>query len=655
MIIGPRYLYRLAWHPALNDVEVSVPGAWLYGWGGKWLRPRHWKNKDGTWATDPGNVAWELRVSWDSGWLLSRYLEDHCVEHTVYPIGIRDEMFIMDPEWLYAYGQALTAHGLELGELRDTAGGQRNTLTTYQTRNMALGATRPKVYDRWAGGGGKSVGLCVAALPVPGPILVLCPAKARKSWRWRPENKRPRSLQVWTGVERFTHWESHVILPENERYKGYEPLPEYWARMIATGRRPVVVAGLEALDDHVEALLRYPWAVIGIDEIHTLGSHKRVDWLTDAEGNDYFKRSKTKAGDDLQVLAADRMLTSKTVQLRVGLSGSPIDKSVRRLWSQGDLLQKGSLGPYSAFRVRYCDYHKGQDGRWDDSGAARVDELKARFSFFTYDLPRTVTHAELPPFRPNVAYLAPPDRLDVPEEERQNRPDAFAGEMKTIAKTGGNIREVKLAVACSSVRRATLKKCEEVLSGGGKCVIFLCRKEMVARWAKSFQDLGYPGHAIVDPEKIPPELVGKLTCTVGYSEKDRDAAIDEFASADGPRWLLATGYSIGTSKDGMQCADLLVIAQLPEKIGDLLQWMWRVDRIGGRGAEVWIPVAEGTQAEIEVSRIVRAIGPIEQFTNSPELRELADRFDGGEFESVLTGAAEKFGAGGGHGPTVEVE
>jgi hypothetical protein len=83
--------------------------------------------------------------------------------------------------------------------------------------------------------------------------------------------------------------------------------------------------------------------------------------------------------------------------------------------------------------------------------------------------------------------------------------------------------------------------------------------------------------------------------------------------------------------------------------------MWRVDRIGGRGAEVWIPVAEGTQAEIEVSRIVRAIGPIEQFTNSPELRELADRFDGGEFESVLTGAAEKFGAGGGHGPTVEVE
>jgi hypothetical protein len=268
-----------------------------------------------------------------------------------------------------------------------------------------------------------------------------------------------------------------------------------------------------------------------------------------------------------------------------------------------------------------------------------VDELKARFSFFTYDLPRTVTHAELPPFRPNVAYLAPPDRLDVPEEERQNRPDAFAGEMKTIAKTGGNIREVKLAVACSSVRRATLKKCEEVLSGGGKCVIFLCRKEMVARWAKSFQDLGYPGEAVTGDD----------------SEKERDRAVDDFASMDGPRWLLATGYSIGTSKDGMQCADLLVIAQLPEKIGDLLQWMWRVDRIGGRGAEVWIPVAEGTQAEIEVSRIVRAIGPIEQFTNSPELRELADRFDGGEFESVLTGAAEKFGAGGGHGPTVEVE
>lgn len=635
MIHGPRYHYRVLYHPSFEHLEPTVPGAWLYGWDGrKWRRPKAFKDEKGDWTHDPYQLHWDIQVSWDRGWLLSQHLEQLGHLHDIYPVDITDHLFVTDEEWHYAYGKTLIEAAANRGELSEEA---VRIATTYQTRASSMGYTKPKIYNRWSGGGGKSGGFCYAASSRQGAILLLCPASARKSWRWRPEHLRPRNRRIWSAVERFTTWESYIILPESERAKAYEPLHEYWARMVSDGRRPFVIGGLESLNDHADEILRYPWDVIGIDEAHTLGSHKRVDGVSDELGNTKWYRAKTEKGEDLRVLAADRVLSNRHTSLRVAFSGTPIDKSIRRLWSQGDLLQKGSQGPYSAFRIRYCDYHKTEDGRWDDSGASRVDELRAVWSFWTSDLPRSVTHRELPPFEPSVVYLYPPDRLDVPEEERQNRPDAFTAEIKHAVKTGGNVREVKLAEACSRSRRATLRKCEETINGGGKVIVFLSRIEMVRQWETSFRKFTCPGWAV----------------TGETPDKERDRIIDEFAGVDGAAWFLATGQSVGTSKDGMQCADLLVIAQVPEKVGDFLQWMWRVDRIGGVGTEVWIPVALGTQAEVEVARIQRALGPIEKFTNSPELRDLADRFDGGEFESVLAGVAGTYGGGGGEGPEME--
>ena len=64
----------------------------------------------------------------------------------------------------------------------------------------------------------------------PGNAIVLCPARARKEWR--SEKGRSRS-----SAEKFTHLETHRILPVSDQPASYEPLDEYLARKREAGQR----------------------------------------------------------------------------------------------------------------------------------------------------------------------------------------------------------------------------------------------------------------------------------------------------------------------------------------------------------------------------------------------------------------------------------
>ncbi len=606
MLSGPRFVYRLRWHPKLAILPMLVPGAHVQGWlGGRW----YYVHK----IEVPSDVVhWQIEVAWHSGWRVAEEMVGIPVD-SVTPIDVNDNLFVTHDGWLLDYGRRLAEYAAKKGELKEEA---VEKLTTYQTRSFALGATRPIGYLRWSPGGGKTAGGLNCIMSRTGDAVVLCPAAARKAWRWRPEGKRG----FPTTVEKFTNLETHCVLPESDQPKGYEDLDAYLKRMRSDGRRAVVVVGMESLRDNVNRVKKIGASTLVIDESHLLGSTKRVDGFSDENGDTIWKKSKTAGGEQTMVLSAVELARSPFA-LRVGMTGTPIDSSVRRLWSQLDILSPGGYGFYSQFRERFCEFKKTIEGYNDDSGASNVEELKRRCAFFFSDVPREVTHAELPPFRMEVVYLASPERIDVPEEERQNRPDAFVDEMRRFARAArgaaggrGLFREAARAEACSRKRRATQLWAEETVQNGGKVVVLMERKPMVERWAEAFR-------------KAMPGIQG-WTATGDDSERERDRIIDAFATWSGPCWLIGTGPSIGTSKDGLQCAQLGVVAQFPEKVGLFLQYLGRFDRLGGVGTIIRIPVSEGTIDDREITQLVRHLGPVEQFTNSPELREMADQLDG---------------------------
>jgi hypothetical protein len=474
---------------------------------------------------------------------------------------------------------------------------------------------------------GKTFGALAAALSRPGPVLVICPSMARKEWR---ASGRGRS-----SVDKFTNLETHVVLPASRRPVHYESMADYVARMQAAGRRPVVVVGMEALADHqkeIQACLDY--TIVVIDELHMLGDAKRWSVTALQDGSVQIEKAKTAGDSGKRNVAAMELLHSPRVTLRLGLTGTPLeDGRPRRLWAPGDLLMPGAFGRYSSFRQRYCGFHRNEAGYMDDGGASHIDELRQRWSFALYDVPRSVTHAELPPLRIDVGYLAPPDRVDVPEVERQNKPDAMLRELRALEKAAAGAeatasslmrrREGRLAEAASRVRNACRLRAKEHLVGGpGKVMVLLTRHKMVEAWANYWRE-SFPG------------VQGWALHGDNTTEAERDRAIEAYAEHPGPCWLIGTGDSIGTSKDGMQCSDLGIVAQLPAQPGRFIQWIGRWDRLGGKGTTVFIPVAEGTEADKEIARLVRKFGPIDRFLEDEELRVLARKLSGLDREGIL--------------------
>lgn len=624
MLAPPTYTFVLpidsvAYLPPLEDI---VPGAVV------WLRVgRSWQPQRRVDPTVwPNILGIEVRCSITCAWLADAWIKSVRV-----PVLSTREYgtecvpyFGLDPAWYRDYGRTLVEAAVARGELKPHAA---EKVTSYQLAGVGMMGTRPFGLYRWPPGSGKTFGALAAALSRPGPILVICPSMARKEWR---ASGRGRS-----SVDKFTNLETHVVLPASRRPVHYESMADYVARMQAERRRPVVVVGMEALADHqreIQACLDY--TIVVIDELHMLGDAKRWSVTALQDGSVQIEKAKTAGDSGKRNVAAMELLHSPRVTLRLGLTGTPLeDGRPRRLWAPGDLLMPGAFGRYSSFRQRYCGFHRNEAGFMDDGGASHIDELRQRWSFALYDVPRSVTHAELPPLRIDVGYLAPPDRVDVPEVERQNKPDAMLRELRALEKAAANPeatvaslmrrREGRLAEAASRVRNACRLRAKEHLVGGpGKVMVLLTRHKMVEAWANYWRE-SFPG------------VQGWALHGDNTTEAERDRAIEAYAEHPGPCWLIGTGDAIGTSKDGMQCSDLGIVAQLPAQPGRFIQWIGRWDRLGGKGTTVFIPVAEGTEADKEIARLVRKFGPIDRFLEDEELRVLARKLSGLDREGIL--------------------
>lgn len=625
----PHYIYRIDASDrisALGNVEALVPGTLVYGRVNGRRRVRLEKLSPDQWEA---LTSCEVFAPVHAAWLAEGYLIQNGLSYTFSANGIEGITgWSNDPqqrEMLMALGKDVAENLVETGELRPHV---LDIVTPYQLMGIEWASSRPWVLDVWACGSGKTLGALLAALAQSGPILVVCPAKARHVW--------------WSQVQEYTFLVPFRVRPVSERRKNEPTLEEYLASCRASGRRPFVVMGAESLADNMDVARSVAPSVLILDEIHTHGSRKRWKAIQEADGTVSFERRKTAASNrpdsaisrENRAVAAMDLSRMSSLQLRIGLTATPLDDGrPRRLWSQLDLLSPGGFShSYSKFAHRYCAARPGQYGGLDDTGASNMDELKSRCSFIVHEVPYSESHASLPDTRVQVVYLSP---TELNRAERWSDDQTFGQALRQINREVGEnplarerVVEARLSEACSRKRRYVVGEAVEGLKGGGKVVIFTARRRETELWEHELRKAVSRGD----------EALGEVPVWMahgGVPESDRDAMVDAFRESTGPCCLIATGQSVGTGVDGMQTADLAIFAMLPWKPGDFVQWKGRFDRMGGSATLLKVIVASGTYDERVVEILVDKFGPIETFLKADELSGLGSKLLGTDDRAPL--------------------
>ena len=632
----PHFTYSVsgAGSPAsLAQLEHDVPGVLVYGRNGSGSRQRLAK------ALDRGEVgfsAYEINVPIHGAWLVEALLNQMGLSYQTKPHGVSGiEYWRDDEDWriqMMTHGRNLVERATMRGELREHV---MAMATPYQYVGVAWATSRPWVLDVWSCGAGKTLGALLACLAQPGPVLVVCPAKARHVW--------------WSQVQEYTHIEPFRVRPASEQRKGEPTLQEYLTECRQQNRRPFVIIGAESLPDNMTAAAEVHPSVIIFDALHIHGSRKRWRAVPQADGSVKFEKRKTKASQrsdskvdrENRAVAVMEVSRMSCVKRRIGLTATPLDDGrPRRLWSQLDLLNPGGFAhSYSKFAHRYCDARPGQFGGLNDKGSSNLQELKARCSFLVHEVPYSESHAALPSTRTQVVYLSP---SELNRAERWSDKETFGQAIKGIVKdmkvnplAKERVIEARLAESCSRKRRYIVGEVLEGLKGGGKVVVFTARRRETEKWAEEISKALKKGD----------EAQGDVPVWMGHggvSESEREIMVDTFRESTGPCCLIGTGQAFGTAVDGLQTASLAIFAMLPWKPGDFVQWKGRFDRLGGGATLLKVVVASGTYDERVVEILVEKFGPIEQFLQADELAGMDEKLLGMEDrKSLMQGILNK--------------
>jgi len=517
-------------------------------------------------------------------------------------------------------GRKIIAAEVQRGELKPHVAQMG---TPYQARSAAWATSRPWTMNVWPCGSGKTVGAIIDALTRPGAVLVICPAKARHVW--------------WTQVQQYTNILPWRLTPVSERRKGDMTWEQYVEHCAKNNQRWFVVVGAESLNDNLDFVVQLRPEVLILDELHIHGQSKRWKAIQQKDGTVGFQRRQTASGDkDAWSVAIMDISRLQSLSLRVGLTATPLDDGrPRRLWAQLDLLTPGGFAhSYRRFAERYCDAQANPYGGLDDKGSSNLDELRARCSFFTHEVPYSESHSSLPPTRVQVVYL-PVTAQD--KAERYDDAQTFEQAIKQLARQARGdyedvparerLIEARLAEACSRKRGYVVSEALEGLKGGGKVIVFTARRREAERWGEAIRKAVSAG----DEATNSVVWVGHG----GLSETERNDMIDGFRNSSGPCCLVGTGQAFGIAVDGMQTADLAIFAMLPWKPGDFLQWRGRFDRHGGRATLLKVVVASATYDERVVEILTDKFGPIEQFLAADELTGVGEKLLGMEDRGAL--------------------
>ena len=619
----PHYTYRLAPDFAQHGaaVETHCPGTLAWAVRGR-KRFRLTRNE---WPTDglPSHV--EIYAPVHAAFVVEHFLAGWGVQFEAEGRGGADTIQpwpvgLTDLDSMTQVGQQILAGHVKGGELKPHVA---EMATPYQKRSAAWAATRPWTMNVWPCGSGKTVGAIIDALTRRGTVLVICPAKARHVW--------------WTQVQQYTNLLPWRLLPESERRKKDMTWQQYEAHCRETGQRKLIVVGAESLNDNADFVMSLSPEVLILDELHIHGQSKRWKAVQEKDGKVGFSRRQTASGDkDAWSVAIMDISRLPSLSLRVGLTATPLDDGrPKRLWAQLDLLTPGGFAhSYRRFAERYCDAVANPYGGIDDKGSSNIEELRARCSFFTHEVPYTESHSSLPPTRIQVVYL-PVSAQD--KAERYDDAQTFDQAIKQLARQAmgeyedvparERLIEARLAEASSRKRGYVVAEVLEGLKGGGKVIVFSARRREAERWGEAIRK------AVSTSDEVK-----NATVWVGHggvSEPERNDMIDGFRNSPGPCCLVGTGQAFGIAVDGMQTADLAIFAMLPWKPGDFLQWRGRFDRHGGRATLLKVVVAAATYDERVVEILTDKFGPIEQFLAADELDGMSEKLLGMEDREAL--------------------
>lgn len=615
----PHYTYHFTRTPAadnwearieegLSALETWVPGAMVYGFtrilshsGREKLRKIRLHKMEP--AERDTTESYEVHAPLHAAWLVEGELIRAGITYDTDPSYVNGVSF-----WCNDRRASLEERGRKiLDELIDSGivrSHVRDIVTPYQAVAVAWAQHRPYVFNVWSCGSGKTLGAILSAHTRTGPTLALCPAKARHVW--------------WSQVKEYTTIEPFRVRPRGERKEGEETLEAYLRRM---GSDAFVIVGAEAIHEYLDEIYMTQPSVFIFDEMHLHGSSKRWTAIHREDGGIDFQKRTTKANKETRAVAMMEIARMNSIKLRIALTATPLDDGrPRRMWSQLDLLAPGGFShSYSKFALRYCDATPGQYGGLDDRGSSNLEELRARCSFFTHEVPYGESHASLPSTRVQVVYL---DQTDLNGAGRFSDDQTFNQAIRSIsreARTNSFAREqlleARLAQACSRKRGFVIDEVKQGVRGGGKVVVFTARRNEAEVWAHKIRKALTEGD-----EKL--SNITVWTAHGGVSETERDRITDAYRDHSGPCVLVATGQSIGTGVDGLQTTDLAVFAMLPWKPGDFVQWKGRFDRLGGSPTLLKVVVATGTYDERVVEILTEKFGAIEQFLQADELRGL---------------------------------
>jgi hypothetical protein len=508
-------------------------------------------------------------------------------------------------------------------------------LLEWQRQVLAETAFKSGSYIRVDAGGGKTIAYLAWALRVLGLIVVVCKAGARTS--------------VYEEALRVT--KIRPILLEGEK-----------AAAIPSDAR-MVILGWETLHAWIGPLLAARPVTVVYDEIHKLKAHKRasaaLDPTTlDADGNASVKFTRLGNISD----CASQL--SRACRRRIGSTATPISNRTEDLWSQNDALDPGMWGDFLSFAIRYCEGHKNTFNRWDTKGTAQGDllwELRERMKGFLFDLPRSVTHKDLPEARRETVIIS--------AGNQSRAAGGFLQELRKAVRLGDKdkLYELRLQEAATAKRSAVLDRVGEALRNGQKVMVFTGRIRDTEALADDVRDLAAK-IGVVEFE-VPPDYegdrardaaAGVLVVKDGraYLRRKPDvfmhhgevqnarAALDEIRWTwmgypgdpdagtpsrelhPGPAVLICTAQSFGESYN-MHSTDLQLHAVLPATPKDVEQREGRVKRHGQkRKVLIVYLIAEGTVDERLTEILLDKLPAVEAITSAEGVKGLAEQMSG---------------------------
>lgn len=411
-------------------------------------------------------------------------------------------------------------------------------------------------------------------------------------------------------------------------------VPKDWmtrADFAPPGSVSFFVVGWESITALKGAITRLKPSAVIFDEVHRAKNYKRWNRKVDSDtGEASFERKEN--------ITASASIIGLSTDRRLATTATPVKDRPRDYWAQMDLIEPGEWGaflrsnppgvrfPYAGFAARYCAAHKNRFGGIDTAGRSNAEELQTRLSMSAHIVPRSVTHAALPPKRRMTTRLTPDQLGPVSAEAKKN--------IKAAVRAGGSAYlEAQLVAAATSKRPFAADRVVSALEGGQKVVVLTgriddCQKlgEMIEKQAK----------------KDAPDA--RVWIAPGSTTKSfRENVKNAYMASIGPACIVGTIEAWGESMN-LQDTDLAVVCMLPYTPAMVEQLEGRFTRHGqSRKVLIEYLVAEGSADEHVASILIGKLPAVEHAGVNTEAadirRSLGGLEDGGLVDSILSSLA----------------